>query len=288
VPLTRNLGLISDQEQQQLAESTVLVAGVGGVGGRVAETLARVGIGHLLITDPDDFAVSNLNRQAGCTHDTIGRNKALVIAELCRSVGLGPTVDVNTEGVTPWNVAALTTGVDLVIDGTDYAIPEVGLLLADAARHANIPVLIAVEIGFGAWHTVLRPDGPGFRALLGLPPDATPDALASGALSIPLWRWIARFPSYGDPELMRNVQGQGLPAPAIAPAVELSAAMLSTAAIDVLLGRPVPAVSPRICHIDTRTGSARIYKPRPIPFWASVARASIATRRGKARQVWGA
>jgi molybdopterin/thiamine biosynthesis adenylyltransferase len=285
VPLTRNLGLISHQEQQQLAESTVLVAGVGGVGGRVAETLARVGIGHLLITDPDDFAVSNLNRQAGCTHDTIGRNKALVIAELCRSVGLGPTVDVNTEGVTPWNVAALTTGVDLVIDGTDYAIPEVGLLLADAARHAKIPVLIAVEIGFGAWHTVLRPDGPGFRALLGLPPDATPDALASGALSIPLWRWIARFPSYGDPELMRNVQEQGLPAPAIAPAVELSAAMLSTAAIDVLLGRPLPAVSPRICHIDARTGRSRIYKPRPIPFWASVARASIATRRAKARQV---
>ena len=285
MPLTRNLGLISDQEQQQLAESTVLVARVGGVGGRVAETLARVGIGHLVITDPDDFAVSNLNRQAGCTHDTIGRNKALVIAELCRGVGLGPTVDVNTEGVTPCNVAAFTTGVDLVIDGTDYAIPEVGLLLADAARHANIPVLIAVEIGFGAWHTVLRPDDPGFRALMGLPPDATLDALASGAVSIPLWRWIARFPSYGDPELMRNVREQGLPAPAIAPAVELSAAMLSTAAIDVLLGRPVPAVSPRICHIDARTGNSRIYKPRPIPFWASVARASIATRRAKARQV---
>ena len=79
MPLARNLGLISDQEQQQLAESTVLVAGVGGVGGRVAETLARVGIGHLIVTDPDDFAVSNLNRQAGCTHDTIGRNKAMVI-----------------------------------------------------------------------------------------------------------------------------------------------------------------------------------------------------------------
>jgi molybdopterin/thiamine biosynthesis adenylyltransferase len=284
VPLTRNLGLISDQEQQQLAESTVLVAGVGGVGGRVAETLARVGVGHLVLTDPDDFAVSNLNRQAGCTHDTIGRNKAMVIAELCRTVGLGPRVDVNTDGVTPSNVAALTSGVDLVIDGTDYAIPEVGLLLADASRQANIPVVLAVEIGFGAWHTVLRPDGPGFRALMGLPRDATPEALASGALSVPLWRWIARFPSYGDPELMRDVQEQGLPAPAIAPAVELSAAMLSTAAIDVLLGRPLPAESPRICHIDARTGKVRIYKPRPITFWASVARASIATRRGKAKQ----
>ena len=60
MPLTRNLRLSSDQEQQQLAESTVLVAGVGGVGGRVAETLARVGVGHLIVADPDDFAVSNL------------------------------------------------------------------------------------------------------------------------------------------------------------------------------------------------------------------------------------
>jgi molybdopterin/thiamine biosynthesis adenylyltransferase len=282
--LARNRGLISDVEQGRLAASTVLIAGVGGVGGRVAETLARVGVGHLIVTDPDHFAVSNLNRQAGCTRGSLGRNKTVVIAELCRVVGSGPTVEANVDGITLDNVAALTAGVDLVIDGTDFAVPEVGLLLADASSSANAPVLLAVEIGFGAWYTVLRPDGPGFRGLMGLPPDATPDALASGALSVPLWRWIARFPSYGDPSLMRDVQEQGLPAPAVAPAVELSAALLSTAAIDVLLGRTPAVVSPRICHVDARTGKARIYQPRPITFWASVARAAIATRRAKARQ----
>jgi len=282
--LARNRGLISDVEQQRLAASRVLIAGVGGVGGRVAETLARVGVGHLIVSDPDQFAVSNLNRQAGCTRETLGRNKAVVIAELCRAVGAGPAVEANIDGVTPANVAALTAGVDLVIDGTDYAIPEVGLLLADASKQANVPVLLAVEIGFGAWYTLLRPDGPGFRGLMGLPPEATPDALASGTLSVPLWRWIAEFPSYSDPKLMRDVQEQGLPAPAVAPAVELSAALLSTAAIDVLLGRRPAVVSPRICHVDTRTCRAHIYQPRPITFWASVARAAIATRRRQARR----
>jgi tRNA A37 threonylcarbamoyladenosine dehydratase len=95
--LARNRGLISDVEQRRLAASTVLIAGVGGVGGRVAETMARVGIGHLIVTDPDQFAVSNLNRQAGCTRETLGRNKAVVIAELCGAVGSGPAVDANTE-----------------------------------------------------------------------------------------------------------------------------------------------------------------------------------------------
>ena len=79
---------------------------------------------------------------------------------------------------------------------------------------------------------------------------------------------------------MRDVQGQGLPAPAVAPAVELSEVLLSTTAIDVLLGRPPAVVSPRICHADARTGKARIYQPRPITFWTSVLRAVIATRRG--------
>ncbi len=39
-----------------------------------------------------------------------------------------------------------------------------------------------------------------------------------------------------------------------------------------------------ICHIDARTRKARIFKPRPIPLRASVARVSIATRRRKAGQ----
>ena len=66
-PLDRNRGLLSDAQQQQLQRSRILIAGVGGVGGRAAETLTRMGIGALRLTDPDAFSISNVNRQAAAS-----------------------------------------------------------------------------------------------------------------------------------------------------------------------------------------------------------------------------
>ena len=47
----------------KLKKSKVLVCGLGGVGGYVAEALARAGIGHIDVLDNDVFSASNLNRQ---------------------------------------------------------------------------------------------------------------------------------------------------------------------------------------------------------------------------------
>ncbi|MER7908137.1 ThiF family adenylyltransferase, partial [Streptomyces sp. NPDC095614] len=172
-PLSRNRGLISDSEQNRLAGARVLVAGVGGVGGRVAETLTRLGVGTLVLADPDTFSVTNLNRQAAATTATLGRNKAEVVAELCRGIGTGAIVEVVREGITPDNVEDLVASSDLVIDGTDYTVPDVGLRLARTARGASVSVVLAVEIGFGVWHTVIPPDGNRFERLLGLAPTVT-------------------------------------------------------------------------------------------------------------------
>ena len=48
----RNGGLISETEQDILRRSSVAIAGVGGVGGLLAERLVRIGIGRIKITDP--------------------------------------------------------------------------------------------------------------------------------------------------------------------------------------------------------------------------------------------
>ena len=59
----RNLGLISPEEQERLAKTTIAIAGCGGVGGVHAHTLARLGIGGFRLCDPDEFSLANFNRQ---------------------------------------------------------------------------------------------------------------------------------------------------------------------------------------------------------------------------------
>ncbi|MFI2636973.1 ThiF family adenylyltransferase, partial [Streptomyces collinus] len=266
-PLSRNRGLISDSEQNRLAGARVLVAGVGGVGGRVAETLTRLGVGTLVLADPDTFSVTNLNRQAAATTATLGRNKAEVVAELCRGIGTGAIVEVVREGITPDNVEDLVASSDLVIDGTDYTVPDVGLRLARTARGASVSVVLAVEIGFGVWHTVIPPDGNRFERLLGLAPTVTFDDLASRRVSVPLWRWVLSIPAYIGMDVLAHVEQGHLEAPAVAPAVELSAAVVSTTAISLLVGRRPPASAPRVHHFDARTGKAKTLRPSRVRFY---------------------
>jgi len=76
----RNQPSISPAEQQRLAVAHVLICGCGGLGGPVAEQLARAGVGHLRLVDPDHFEPTNLNRQTGALRTTLGRNKAEVMA----------------------------------------------------------------------------------------------------------------------------------------------------------------------------------------------------------------
>jgi len=278
-PLSRNRGLISTEEQRRLAEVSVLVAGVGGVGGRIAETLTRLGVGTLILADPDTFSVTNLNRQAGATTKTLGENKAEAVAELCRSIGTGTHVDIVREGITESNITNLVAMSDVIIDGTDYTRPDIGLRLARTARSAGKPVLLAVEIGFGVWHTVIPPDGARFEKLLGLSPSVTYDDLASARVTVPLWRWVVRIPEYVDLDVLTQVDHGHLEAPAVAPAVELSAAVVSTAVLSLLASRRLPAVAPRVHHLDIRTGKARTLRPSRLGFYLSAARAKLCRSR---------
>ncbi|MCS5592821.1 MAG: tRNA threonylcarbamoyladenosine dehydratase [Gammaproteobacteria bacterium] len=63
----------------QLAESHVLVAGLGGVGGACAEALCRAGIGEITLVDFDTIAKTDLNRQLIALHSTLGQSKVDVL-----------------------------------------------------------------------------------------------------------------------------------------------------------------------------------------------------------------
>lgn len=69
--------IFSEKEQQLLKDSKVVIFGMGGLGGYVAEGLTRIGVGELVIIDYDVFSESNLNRQRFSYEDNIGKKKVI-------------------------------------------------------------------------------------------------------------------------------------------------------------------------------------------------------------------
>jgi molybdopterin/thiamine biosynthesis adenylyltransferase len=153
----RNYGLISLEEQEKLHNSLVVIAGCGGAGGFHAHTLARLGIGHFRITDPDTFALANMNRQIGANMHSVGRNKAEVTAAMIRSINPGATVEVVKGGITAENADDFVRLADLVVDGLDFFVIEARRSLFAAAWARNVPSLTAAPLGFsGTLHVFAR------------------------------------------------------------------------------------------------------------------------------------
>ena len=91
---TRTLAVIGEEAVERLKNSSVIVFGVGGVGGFAVEALARVGVGKIAVVDMDTVAPSNLNRQIIAAHSTLGMPKVEAIKQ--RIVDINPTCDVET------------------------------------------------------------------------------------------------------------------------------------------------------------------------------------------------
>lgn len=78
IPLrfSRNIGSLYLDGQKKLLESSCLVVGLGGLGGFVAEGLARAGVGKIYAADDDVFDQTNLNRQLFAAENNIGKLKS--------------------------------------------------------------------------------------------------------------------------------------------------------------------------------------------------------------------
>lgn len=81
----RTLLLLGNEFLEFMKASCVMIIGIGGVGSYCAETLARCGIGTLILVDGDQIAPSNLNRQIHATYDTIGSSKTEVMKQRIHS-----------------------------------------------------------------------------------------------------------------------------------------------------------------------------------------------------------
>lgn len=103
-----------------LAQSRVMVIGIGGVGSWAAEALARTGIGHMLLVDLDDICVSNINRQSHALNSTVGQLKVEATAKRLRDINPELVVDVEPSFLSKKNFERLLAwNPDVIVDCTD-------------------------------------------------------------------------------------------------------------------------------------------------------------------------
>ena len=159
---SRNLGLISEEEQEKLRNSRVAIVGMGGVGGVHLATLARLGIGKFTIADPDTFELANMNRQYGARTDTLGQPKADVMAEEARRIN--PDVELRTfsEPIRPETIADFLDEADLFVDGIDFFSIETRRRLFRQAAANGIFSVTAGPMGFSTGWLVFDPAGMSF------------------------------------------------------------------------------------------------------------------------------
>ena len=175
--------------QQKLKAARVLIVGVGGLGSPAALYLAAAGIGTLGLLDPDEVALSNLQRQVLYGVSDVGRGKAFSAGE--RLSALNPEVEIEPmpQALTADNAASLVRPFDVVLDGTDdFAVR----FAVNAACVSEGKPLVSGAIGrwsgqvgvFGAGLTRGRPLAerrPCYRCLT---PEIPPDAETCSAVGV--------------------------------------------------------------------------------------------------------
>lgn len=87
---TRSSLLVGSANIEKLKAAQVAIFGLGGVGSYVAESLARSGVGKLILIDADVVVASNINRQLPALNSTLGHAKTEVMRQ--RLLDINPQI----------------------------------------------------------------------------------------------------------------------------------------------------------------------------------------------------
>ena len=81
---TRQMSIVTKSQQTRFKDAKIGIVGCGGIGGATIIMLARMGLGDLTIIDKDAYDLSNLNRQAISSLETVGVDKTVATKEKVR------------------------------------------------------------------------------------------------------------------------------------------------------------------------------------------------------------
>jgi len=164
---SRNIGWVTDAEQERLRNSRVAIGGLGGVGGVHLLTLARMGIGRFTIADFDVFDIVNFNRQVGATVSTLERPKIDVLAEMAKDINPEIELRLLPAGIQSDTLEEFLADVDVYVDGLDFFAFEARRTTFAACERKGIPVVTAAPLGLGTALLVFAPGGMSYEDYFG-------------------------------------------------------------------------------------------------------------------------
>lgn len=242
---SRNIGLLTESQQEQLLSAKVSVVGAGGVGGLHILTLARLGVGAFHIADPDTFEAANVSRQFGASQQTYGKNKAEILASMVKDINPLAKINVFPQGVDDTNLDEFLSGADVLVDGIDFFAFETRRKLFLRAREKGLYAVTSAPLGFGSTLQVFSPDGMDFDTYFGI------------KRSFPIEKKLAAFAAgltphlyhikYLDPSKVDIARQKG---PAVAPACTLATSLLTTEVVKIITGSQKVFPVPHYIQID--------------------------------------
>lgn len=138
--------LIGEEGLKRLANATVMVLGVGGVGSHCIEALARSGVGTLILVDNDKVSRTNINRQSIAYLSTVGDYKTKLMKD--RIDDICPSINVFTYEtfILPDNLNEIfEREVDYIVDAIDTVTAK--LAVAEYAKEHQIPLISCMGTG---------------------------------------------------------------------------------------------------------------------------------------------
>ncbi|MFX0074920.1 MAG: ThiF family adenylyltransferase [Candidatus Hermodarchaeota archaeon] len=231
--ISRNIGLVSMEDQEKIRNSSIAIFGIGGLGGSLAEELTRTGCEHIKICDNGVFEVSNLNRQL-CSRDDIGKYKVDVVETLLKKINPGINVkkeyEVNKTNIS--NILESTTLVALTLDD-----PITSILIARECLNYKIPMIESWGIPY-LWVWWFTHESIDYESCYGFQTnEKSIDSLLSdpkllGDIKSKVFKLITQFPEIRErysreKNIVEKMASGELPFVSFAPIVRITASYLA-------------------------------------------------------------
>ena len=143
---SRSSRILGEQKMEKLNKSSVIVFGIGGVGGAVLEALVRGGVGTVAVVDKDTVDITNINRQIIATNDNIGEKKVDVAEK--RALSINPHINFKKYDLfyLPETAEEIDLAeYDFIVDAIDNVTAKLELI--ERANKLNIPVISSMGTG---------------------------------------------------------------------------------------------------------------------------------------------
>ena len=138
--------IFGEEKVEKINNSSVIVFGLGGVGGAAAEALVRGGIGRIALVDKDVVDITNINRQLIATDKTVGMNKTDAAEERLLSINPAVIIEKYSMFYLPETADEIDlTQYDFIVDAIDNVTAK--LELAVRAQEAGVPIISSMGTG---------------------------------------------------------------------------------------------------------------------------------------------